>query len=72
MLPRRKQARCRTTGEAGTNRQTIAQTFGKGDHIRLNTGMLITEVASGAAHAGLHLVDHQQPVIGLAQARQRL
>ena len=54
-------------GNDGTNRHARAQPFGQRHHVRQNAGPLVGKPFSGTAHAALHLVNHQQPVVLIAE-----
>ena len=46
----------------GADRHARAQTLGQRHDVRDDAGPLVGKPFAGAAHATLHLVDHQQPV----------
>ena len=50
-----------------TNRHARTQPFGQGHHVGVNTCPLVGKPFAGATNAALHLVNHQQPVLGVAQ-----
>ncbi len=52
--------------EAGADRHAGAQALGQGHDIGHDAGMLMGEPGAGAADAALHLVDHEQPVLLIA------
>ena len=52
--------------------QTARDSLGKGAHIRHNAVLLESKEAARPAHAGLHLVHQQQPVVLLAQSLDSL
>src|SRR5690606_10599274 len=56
MITRFQHFRGSTTGQAGTNRYTITQAFGGGYNIGHKTEMLVAEILTGAAVAGLHFI----------------
>ena len=49
------------------DRHARAQALGQRHHVGLDAGPLVREPLAGAAHAALHLVDHQQPVALVAE-----
>ena len=55
--------------QAGPDRHTVTQRFGRGDDIRPEIELLVVKIAAGAAIAGLHLVENQQPAPLAAQRR---
>ena len=56
-------------GDDGADRHARAQALGQRHHVGLDAGPLVREPLAGAADAALHLVEHQQPVALVAQAR---
>ncbi|EWS53574.1 hypothetical protein X551_03632 [Methylibium sp. T29] len=54
------------------DRHARAQALGQRHHVGLDAGPLVGEPLAGAPDAALHLVEHQQPVMLVAQAAQRL
>ncbi len=50
-------------GDAGADRQAVAQRFGQGDHVRLRAGVLEAEHLAGPAEPGLDLVEDQRQVV---------
>jgi hypothetical protein len=57
-------------GHHGADRHARAQALGQRHHVGLDARPLVGEPLAGAAHAALHLVDHHQPVAGVAQGAQ--
>jgi len=55
------------SAQAGTDGKPSAQSLGRGDHIRFNPILFIAVKGPGPADAGLHLVDHQQDILSLAE-----
>ncbi len=53
------------------DRHPGTQPFGKRHHIGRDTGPLVREPLSGAPHAALNLVDHEQPIALVAQLAHR-
>ena len=51
----------------GADRHARAQALGQRHHVGLDAGPLVREPLAGAADAALHLVEHQQPVVLVAQ-----
>ena len=49
--------------EARADRQPAAEPLGQGDHVGGDAVVLVGEKRSGAAHSGLHLVEHQQRAV---------
>ena len=56
--------------QAGADRKTVAQRLRQRDDIERDARMLVAEPGAGPAHAGLDFVDHQQPVVLVAQDTQ--
>ena len=56
--------------QAGADGHAVAEALGGGDDVRHGRGVLVGEVAPGAAIAGLHFVEHEQPVVGVADGAQ--
>ena len=50
------------SGETGADGQAIAETLRERHDIRLYVRMLEGKPAAGSSHAGLYLIEHQQPV----------
>ena len=50
----------RADRHAGTDRQPAAESLGERDDVGRDAVVLVGEKRSGAAHSGLHLVEHQQ------------
>ena len=57
-------------GEAGADRKPAAQRLGDAHHVGRHAAALIGEEAAGAADAGLHLVEHQEQLVLVAQFAQ--
>ena len=49
------------------NRYTTAQTFSQGHHVRHDTCPLVRKPFAGATHTALHFVNHQEPIVVIAQ-----
>ena len=65
--------RRRPPRQAGADGYAVGQALGQGHDIGLDAAVLMGEELAGAAHAGLDLVEHQQPAMAVAdlpQARQ--
>ncbi len=58
-------------GQAGADRKAAAERLGERHDIRLDADTLIAEQRAGAAHAGLHLVEHEQQAVLVAELAQR-
>ena len=52
----------------GADRHARAEALGERHHVGLDAGPLVREPLAGAAHAALHLVEHQQPAVLVADA----
>ena len=66
------QHRCgRAPRKAGTYRYPVAQPLCRGDHVRHQAQTLAGEIVACAAVAGLHLVQHQQPFLLIADLAHR-
>src|SRR5690606_5971267 len=59
-------------GQAGADGHARAQALGQGHDVRLDAGVLVGEPLAGAADATLHLVEHEQPVLLVAELAQAL
>ena len=59
-------------GQHCPEREAAADALGHRHHVGRNAGPLVGEQLAGAAHAGLHLVEHQQQAVLVAQLAQRL
>jgi hypothetical protein len=57
--------------EAGADRHAGAEPLGQGHDVGKDTGMLVGKPYPGAADAALDLVDHEQPVLLVADLAQR-
>ena len=62
--------RRRPARQAGADRHTVAETLGERDDIRHDGRVLEGEPLTGTAHAGLDLVEHQQPAAFIAHVAQ--
>ena len=58
--------------EARPDRHAVGEPLGKRHDVRHHTGVLVREPFPGAAGAALHLVEHQQPAVRLADLAQAL
>ena len=56
--------------KAGADRHAGTKTFCQRHDIRQDAGMLMGEPGSGTAYAALYLVDHEQPVLAVADLPQ--
>lgn len=72
MTAGREQLRGFASRQAGTDRYAVAQPFGEGHDVRHDAFMLKGKPLARATHAGLNLVEHQQPVTPRATFSQRL
>ena len=70
MAARLQQLRRGAAREAGADRVAVAERLGDGGDVRRHAGALAGEHGAGAAHAGLHLVQHQQRAALVAQRAQ--
>ena len=59
MAPRRHRRRHGLGGQAGADREAAAERLGRGQDIGGDAGPLMGEQLAGAAHAALHLVEHE-------------
>jgi hypothetical protein len=57
-------------GEAGADWKSAAQRLGDAHHVGCHAAALMGEEAAGAADAGLHLVEHQEQLVLVAQFAQ--
>ena len=58
-------------GEAGADRKAAAERLGERHDVGRHAGALIGEQLAGAPDAGLHLVEHQQQAVLVAERAQR-
>jgi hypothetical protein len=58
-------------GEAGAEREPAAERLGQCHDVRHHAGVLIGEQVAGAPHPGLHLVEHEQKPMLVAERAQR-
>ncbi len=59
----RQQFGGRPDGQARTDGQPAAQSLGQCHDVRSDAVVLVSEKSTGAAHSGLHLVEHQQSTV---------
>ena len=72
VVARAEHARRGPGGHAGADRHAVSQPLGERHHVGLDAGPLVREPVAGAADAALHFVEHQQPVVLVAELPQRL
>ena len=72
VVPLPQHAPALLVGQKAPKGQAPRDALGKGHHIRLHAELLVGKEAPGAADAGLHLVNEQQPVLLRAQLRHLL
>ena len=56
--------------QASANGDAVAEGLGQGHDVGQNAGVLVSEQLPGAPHAGLNLVEHQQPTVAVAKGSQ--
>ncbi len=59
-------------GEAGADRHAVGEPLGERDHVGPDRRMLEREPGAGAAGAALHFVEHEQPLLRIADFAQTL
>ena len=59
-------------GQERADRKAAADALGDRHYVRRDAGPLVREQLAGAAHAALHLVEHQQQPVPVAHLPQRL
>src|SRR5690606_41324345 len=52
--------------------EAVGEALGGGHHVGQDAVPLVVEESAGAAVAGLHFVEHQQPLVLIAQGAQGL
>ncbi len=70
MGPRPQDPRRYTLGQAGADRETVAQSLGEGNDIGPDGAGLKGAEAPGTAHAGLYLIEHEQPAVAVTECAQ--
>ena len=71
-LPGLKSSRRRPGREARADRHAVAESLGERHHVGHDARVLEREPLAGAAHAALHLVEHEQPAVRVADLAQAL
>ena len=69
-LPGLKTPAAGPADQAGADRHAGPETLGERHHVGADAGVLEDEPLAGAADAGLHLVEHEQPAVGVADLAQ--
>src|SRR5208282_5359125 len=57
-------------GKTDADRHAVAESLGERDHVRFDIGVLECKPLAGTAGAALYFVQHQQPLIGVADFAQ--
>ena len=72
MVPGAQDGPALLIGQKAAEGQPPGDALGEGHHVGLDAELLIGEEGAGAAHAGLDLVDEEEPVLVRAELRHRL